>query len=370
MQAATIAAWTPIDATVTKDPMPPRPCSAFLLCLLAATNGMYLHAQTLPDAPSQQKIHASLQGNIIDTHGDPVRNANVTLVNAKGDNEQVIHAAEDGTFVFSGLTPATVRLTVTATGMETFVSPEIRLDPGAMEHVPEIILPIAPANMEISVTATQEQVAEAQVNAELDQRALGVLPNFYTSYIWDAAPLNFRQKTKLAFRSTTDPAEFLVVGIRAGIEQARDSYPDYGQGAAGYGRRFGAAYGDAVISRFFGAAIFPSIFHQDPRYFYRGSGSVPRRAGYAISTAFIQKGNSGHFQPAYSRILGAMAAGAVSNLYRPSADRGAGLVFRNVGVGIAGHMATSLVREFILRKVSTGIPDYEKGKPAAEPAKK
>jgi hypothetical protein len=345
-------------------------CFALSACSLSALTGQHLYAQALPDAPSQQKAQAALQGHIIDIHGDPVPNANITLVGPKGNNQQISHSAADGTFAFTGIAPEVIRLTVTASGMETFVSAEIPLTAGESAHIPEIILPIAPANTEVSVTATQEQVADEQLKAALNQRALAVFPNFYTSYIWDAAPLNFRQKTKLALRSTTDPAEFLVVGIRAGIEQARDTFPDYGQGAKGYGKRFGAAYGDVVIARFFGSAVFPAIFHQDPRYFYRGSGSVPKRAGYAISTAFIQKGNSGHFQPAYSSILGSMASGAISNLYRPSADRGVGLVFRNVGIGIAGKMATSLVREFILRKVSTGIPDYEKGKPEAEPAKK
>ncbi len=347
-----------------------RFCLLLSVCSISALTGRSVHAQALPDAPSQAKTPASLQGHIIDTHGGAVPNANITLVGSKGANEQVIHSGEDGTFVFADLAPATVRLTVTAVGMETFVSAEIRLAPGETVQVPEIILPIAPANTEVSVVATQEQVADAQLNAALHQRALGVLPNFYSSYIWDAAPLNFRQKTKLAFRSTTDPAEFAVVGLVAGIEQARDSFHDYGQGAQGYGKRIGASYADVVASRFFGAAVFPTIFHQDPRYFYRGSGTVRQRAFYAMSTAFIQKGNSGHFQPAYSRILGSVAAGAVSNLYRPDANRGAGLIFRNVGIGIGGHVFTSLIREFVLRKVTSGIPDYEQGKPTTEAANK
>ena len=343
-----------------------RPRVVLSVCLLIVLGGVNIHAQTLPDAPSQQKLSASLQGNIIDTNGKPVADAYVTLVNAKGDNDQVIRSGQDGTFQFSGIAPSTIRLTVTASGMETFISPEMHLAAGEAGKIAEIILPIAPANTVVSVVATQEQVADAQLVAALHQRALGVLPNFYSSYIWDAAPLNFRQKTKLAFRSTTDPAEFVLVGATAGVEQARNSFKDYGQGAEGYGKRFGAAYADVVVSRFLGAAVFPSIFRQDPRYFYRGSGSVARRAGYAMSTAFIQKGNSGHFQPAYSRILGSVAAGAISNLYRPEANRGAGLIFRNVGIGIGGHAVVSLVREFVLRKVTSGIPNYEQGKPVAE----
>ncbi len=345
-------------------------CFFLSAVILTALGGQPVHAQTIPDAPSAQKARATLQGNIIDVHGDPVPNANVTLVNAKGDNEKVIQSAADGTFSFPDLTPATVRLTITASGMETFVSPDLRLTAGETQKMPEIILPIQPENTVISVVATQSQVADAQLNEELHQRALAVLPNFYTSYTWDAAPLNFRQKSKLAFRSLTDPAEFFLVGARAGVEQARDTFPEYGQGAEGYGKRFGTAYADAFISRFFGATVFPAVFHQDPRYFYMGSGSKTKRAGYAISTAFIQKGNNGHFQPAYSRILGAMAAGAISNLYRPDAERGAGLVFRNVGIGIAGQAVTSLLREFVIRHVTTGVPSYKQGKPTADAAQK
>ncbi len=339
-------------------------------CLLLAFLGGNLRAQALPDAPSQQKALASLQGRIIDTNGTAVPNAYVTLVNAKGDNDKVVRSASDGTFQFSDLAPATIRLTVTAVGMETFVSPEMHLGAGEAGHIAEIIMPIEPANTVVSVVATQEQVADAQLDAALHQRALGVLPNFYSSYVWDAAPLNFRQKTKLALRSTTDPAEFVLVGATAGVEQARDSFKGYGQGAQGYGKRFGAAYADVVVSRFLGAAVFPSIFKQDPRYFYRGSGSVAKRAGYAMSTAFIQKGNSGHFQPAYSRILGSVAAGAISNLYRPDGSRGAGLIFRNVAIGVGGHAVTSLIREFVLRKVTSGIPAYKQGKPVADSAGK
>ena len=350
--------------------MPLRYPVVLTTCLLLASTGGPLSAQALPDAPSQQKTLASLQGKIIDTNGTPVSNAYVTLVNSKGDNDQVIRSNEDGSFQFSNLTPATIRLTVTAIGMETFVSSEMHVGAGEAARIAEIILPIAPANSEVFVVATQEQVADAQLNAALHQRALGVLPNFYSSYVWDAAPLNFRQKTKLAFRSTTDPAEFVLVGATAGVEQARNSFKGYGQGAEGYGKRFGAAYADVVVSRFFGAAVFPSIFRQDPRYFYRGSGSVARRAGYAMSTAFIQKGNSGHFQPAYSRILGSVAAGAISNLYRPEGTRGTALIFRNVGIGIGGHVVTSLIREFVLRKVTSGIPAYKQGKPVADSAGK
>ena len=94
-----------------------------------------------------------------------------------------------------------------------------------------------------------------------------------------------RQKFDLAFHSITDPVEFVGTGIIAGAEQATDTFPGYGQGAEGYAKRYGAAYADDVLGRVIGSAILPSLIHQDPRYFYKGSGSVRSRAFYAMSRA-------------------------------------------------------------------------------------
>src|SRR6202042_3601118 len=110
------------------------------------------------------------------------------------------------------------------------------------------------------------------------------------------------------------------------IQQADNSFSGYGQGAQGYGKRYGAAYADFVTGTFLGSAVLPSVLKQDPRYFYKGTGSTRSRVLYAMANAVICKGDNGHWQADYSGILGALAAGGISNLYYPASSRsGAGL---------------------------------------------
>ena len=210
---------------------------------------------------------------------------------------------------------------------------------------------------------TQVALATEQVQAAEQQRVLGLLPNFYSSYIWDAAPLNARQKYSLALHATIDPVAFLGAGFAAGVQQANDAYKGYGQGASGYGKRFGANFADGTIGLVLSAAVLPSLLHQDPRYFYKGSGTTRSRVLYAISTAFICKGDNGRWQPNYSSLLGGLAAGAISNAYYPSSDRGVSLTVENWLLGTAGDMVGGLVREFVMRRLTHKVPTYEQGKP-------
>lgn len=197
-------------------------------------------------------------------------------------------------------------------------------------------LPEAPAGQKaaatttsIVVNATQEEVAAAQVAQEETQRVLGVFPNFYVVYEWDAAPLTKRQKFSLAWRTTLDPVSVLVTGGFAGIEQAENAYSGYRQGAAGYGKRFGAALADDTISTFVSGAVLPVVFRQDPRYFYKGTGTKKARALYALESAVMCRSDKGRWEPNYSNVLGNLATGAISNLYYPAANRnGAGLTSR------------------------------------------
>jgi len=190
------------------------------------------------------------------------------------------------------------------------------------------------------------------------QRVLGILPNFYSSYIWDAAPLTPRLKFNLALRSTADPVTLLITAGLAGVEQAHNTFPGYGPGPKGYAERYGAAYADNVIGRMLGSAILPSLFRQDPRYFYKGHGSITSRALYAIGATVIARGDNGRSQPNYSHLLGNFAAAGIANLYRTSSDRSATLTLRN-GLVITGSNAiANLVREFLLRQITSKVPDY------------
>jgi hypothetical protein len=190
----------------------------------------------------------------------------------------------------------------------------------------------------------EHERAERELKQETKQRILGIFPNFNTSNIPDAARLSSKQKFRLALRGALDPVTFAAAGFIAGWEQARDTYPDYGQGAEGYAKRFGAAYADSFNSALLGGAVFPSLLHQDPRYFRKGTGRFSRRLFYAISSTVKAKNDNGHWAPNYSNVLGNFAAGGISNLYYPKSERGFELtVERSLVVTAQGALGAILV---------------------------
>ena len=124
----------------------------------------------------------------------------------------------------------------------------------------------------------------------MQQRVGGVIPNFYSTYDWNAPPMLAKQKFQLSIRSIIDPVSFLAVAGIAGAEQYKNVFPAYGGGIEGYGKRYGAALANHVSGNLLGRAVYPSIFHQDPRYFYKGKGSIRSRALYAISARCDRQG--------------------------------------------------------------------------------
>jgi hypothetical protein len=152
------------------------------------------------------------------------------------------------------------------------------------------------------------------------QRILSSIPNFYVTYRPDAAPLTTKLKYQLAWKSSTDVVTIGGVAFLAGLQQAGDQYSEFGHGAQGYAKRFGAAYGDAFVSTFLSGAVFPSLFKQDPRYFYRGTGSTKKRILYAISNSVWCKGDNGRWQVNYSNIAGAVSGAALASTYYPSTN--------------------------------------------------
>jgi len=179
-----------------------------------------------------------------------------------------------------------------------------------------------------STAQTEHERAEQELKQQERQRILGVLPEFNTTNIHNAARLSPKEKFQLALKSTTDPITVVVAGLDAGISQWQDSFGGYGQGAEGYGKRMGAAYADNFIGTLLGNALFPSLLHQDPRYFRKGTGSFKSRFFYATASTFRCKGDNGKWQPNVSNLLGNLAAGGIANLYYPQTDRGAGLTFQ------------------------------------------
>ena len=196
---------------------------------------------------------------------------------------------------------------------------------------------------------------------------LRVVPNFYVSYVPNAAPLSSKQKFQLAWKTVIDPVTFgLTAGI-AGVEQAQNHFSGYGQGAQGYAKRFGASYADTVSGTFIGSAILPSLLKQDPRYFYKGTGGARSRTLYAIANAVICKGDDGHWEANYSSIAGSFAAGGISNLYYPSSSRnGAELTLENALIGIGENAAANLLQEFVIRKLTPNARNRQPSKSEGE----
>jgi hypothetical protein len=220
--------------------------------------------------------------------------------------------------------------------------------------VVNVVLKIAPVTDSVTVAASEKEVAEAELQLQEEQRLVGIVPNFFVSYQWQASHLNSRQKFSLAFKNASDPGNLLLVGTTAGVQQAMNAFPGYGQGAAGYGRRFGADLGNLVIGTFMGSAVLPSLFHRDPRYFYRGTGTAKSRLWYSATRAVVTRGDNGHSQPNWSGMLGDMSAGAISNLYYAPEDRsGLRLTLINGLLGIAGDAMNGIFQEFVLRRFTT-----------------
>jgi hypothetical protein len=336
-------------------------CLPLLLCLSSPAE----QTATPPAAPSvtQQTDTInprSLSGTVVDSDGALVAGAKVTLTTAASPNGSKLQASTiadaNGHFSFDDVPVGEFTLTVTANGLQgTAVSGSLNADESL--ELPPIELRIASDSTEIQVSSlTEHEIAALQLKQEEKQRLMGMVPNFYVTYDWKAAALSTKQKYQLAARSLVDPATFVIVGGFAGIEQGLNAFSGYGQGAAGYGKRFGAGMANASIGTILGGAVFPELFHQDPRYFYKGTGSVHSRVLYALSTAVIQRGDNGKWQPAYSGIAADFTSGALSNLYYPASDQtGVGLTLENGFVEIGTNALGNLLQEFVLKKLSTGI---------------
>jgi hypothetical protein len=286
----------------------------------------------------------------------------VRLTRADQSLDQETLSGDDGQFSFANVGPGSFRLTITSEGFATQAF-DGNLRPGESYVVPQIVLAIATAVTEIRVVPSRFEIAEEQIKEQEKQRPLGIIPNFYVSYVANAAPLTSKQKFELAGKTLWDPVTFGLTAAIAGLQQADNELGGYGQGAQGYAKRYGASYADAVTGTLIGSAILPSLLKQDPRYFYKGTGSKRSRVLYALANSVICKGDNGHWQANYSGILGSLAAGGISNLYYPTHDRGAGLTFENALIGIGATAAANVLQEFVIRKLTPNIPNHDPSNP-------
>lgn len=205
--------------------------------------------------------------------------------------------------------------------------------------------PVAPAP---ATTTSDPQVqSEHEIQKqEQSQRVLGIMPQFSVTDRQDAAALTTKQKFGLFVRSAVDPFNFVVLGMQAGISQATNSFPEYGQGAAGFGKRYGAALADATSSGLFSNFVYPTLFQADPRYFRLGKGSFKRRFGYSLAQQFVCHRDRGGKTFHFSNVLGAFTAGGISNAYYPPADRGFGLTMSRAGIALIYGSLGGVLNEF------------------------
>ena len=316
---------------------------AVVLVLCAAT---FTLAQQAPPPLTQP---GTILGTVVDATGSTVPNATVVLRGPGPNDERTLVTTDNGFFEFDRVNPSTpVRVEVSASELKNWTSNEITLQPGQFFILTDVTLAVAPLETSISAV-TQEQVAAEQIKLQEQQRVMRVIPNFYVTYEKKPAPLTAKLKFKLAMKALTDPVTITGFGMNAAMYQAAD-YPSYGQGWTAYGQRLGATFAGGYSKILLGDAVLPSLFHQDPRYFYQGTGTTKSRLIHALSTPFVTRGDDGRREINYSNILGDLASGAIANAYYPSQDRGAGLVARGALMGTAGRMALGVVQEFVLRK--------------------
>jgi hypothetical protein len=317
---------------------------AMALILAARTQ-----AQTVQ---SPETSSGQITGTVTDIKGDAIVGATVILTRSSESTDQrTVLTTENGFFQFDALTPGVpYNVAINADSFAEWTSPLINLGPGQVKSLGGISLRIATQNTTMQVKYDPIEDATAQFKIEQTQRIFGIIPNFYTSFeAENAAPLTTKMKFDLALKVSYDPVTIAGVGLVAGLRQAVDS-PNYPQGAKGFGERFGVTAADGFTDIMIGGAILPSLLHQDPRYFYQGTGTTRSRLRHAILSAFIAKGDNGKWQPNYSSVGGDLASGALSNLYFPKSNRGVGLVFSLFALGTAERIGSNVAQELLLGK--------------------
>jgi hypothetical protein len=306
-------------------------------------------------APSPQS--GTITGTVEDLNDGLIPGATVTIQKMTPDGGRGVTADGEGSFSLSNVPSAVaLHLVVHANAFQDWTSASITLTPGQVYELKDIKLSLNAVETTVNAMPPDE-VAMNEVKAEEKQRIFGIIPNFYVVYNKDPMPLTAKLKFQLALKAGTDPVTIGGAAFIAGINQAADT-PAYQQGLKGYGQRFGAAYANGFSDILIGGAILPSVLHQDPRYFYQGTGTTKSRMFHAISAPFIAKGDNLRSQFNFSSVGGDLASGALSNLYYPASDRGASLVFTGALITTGGRIANALAQEFLFHRVTTKSKDH------------
>jgi carboxypeptidase family protein len=296
-------------------------------------------------APAPRR--GTIVGTVLDVNGDTVSGATVVLKGPDGNNGRTLVTSDNGFFSFQSVNSGIpYQIIISAKNFADWKSPTITLEPAQYKIISDIQLRIE-VDTTVDVRYDPLQVATEQIRLEEKQRVFGVIPNFYVTYEQNAEPLTPKMKFGLALKVAGDPVTAAGVLFVAAAKQAGNS-PKFGQGWDAYGKRVGVVGADGFIDIMIGGAILPSILHQDPRYFYQGTGTTNSRIRHAMSSPFVSRNDNGSWGPNYSTVGGVLASSAIANLYYPRANRGAGLVFGNFAIGMAERIGASLAQEFLL----------------------
>jgi hypothetical protein len=335
-----------------------------LPCLALAFWMMFLPGLASAQSAEDQRStpgSGSIQGTVKDASGSTVAGAIVTLETAASTGQRTAITDQAGAFRFSNVEPGNYKITIAASGFAVWTAANVAITSSDNQALLSPVLQVAATSSSVDVTLPPHELAKEQLKTEEKQRLLGVLPDFLVSYAPNPAPLTVAQKFHLGWKIMIDPVTLLGTGISAGIDEARNSHPEFGQGTEGYAKRFGTQYANEVSHVIIGHVVMQSIFHQDPRYFYRGTGSFRSRALYAIGTAFVAKSDKGKWQFDYSDVLGGAVSHELSTLYYPSTSRPVRRAVDEVMLGFAGRAENNLFHEFISRRVSTHTPKIAAG---------
>src|ERR1022692_2024669 len=292
-------------------------------------------------APAQTAVAVAIDGTVKDGAGLAVAVAIITLETAAGAGQRTTTTDQAGAFHFGDVLAGTYNVTVAAGGFAVWTA---NVTTGVLNQAPvAAVLQGAPVTSTIEVTLPPKELAAEQLKSEEKQRVLGVFPHFLVTYEPNAAPLTAGQEFHLGFKTLVDPVTLLGTGIDTGI----------GQGVEGYAKRFGARYTSHISGVMIHHVILQAVFHQDPRYFYKDTGSFRSRVWYSIWTAFVCKGDNGRWQPDYSDVIGGAAASQVARLYYPYTSRPWLRLFHNVLEGFGGRAEDHLLEQFVVRRVTT-----------------
>jgi hypothetical protein len=288
-----------------------------LLLVCAVVQG----AAQAPDVSAPAPQPGTIVGTAMDTNGGTIPNASVLVQGIAPADRFTAQTNGLGFFQISGVNAGvSYRLTVSAKGFGDWSLPSVTLTPGQFLDVTGITLAVIDT-VTVQAAFSTDEIATQQVDLETKQRAFGILPMFYAVYDPNTVPLGSKLKFKLALRTAIDPFSIGADFFLAGVKQASDT-PSYGQGTLGYAKRVGADCANGFTDIMIGRAALPAVLHQDPRYFYQGTGSKKSRVLHALSGPFIAKGDNGHWQPNFSSVGGYLASGAIANTYYPERNRG------------------------------------------------